>query len=161
MLLYLSSCRKPQNVLFRWLSLRFTKLVATLLSIAVVGVCGLCESSYPTFGSGRSWRCCQQPNVRWSARFCNCTYCRQAGPSDLMYSPPISFTTTGSCTLSMLCSCWLYYSQGTHCYHPSCVLQSNPCRLFCHARSAGLDDSECLYSLGTGSQPGRCWMLDG
>ena len=88
-------------------------------------------------------------------------YCWQAVPSHLMYSLPISFTTTGSCTLSMLCSCWRYYSQGTHHYHPSCVLQSNPCRPFCHTRSAGLDDSECLYSLDTGSQPGRCWMLDG
>ena len=47
------------------------------------------------------------------------------------------------------CKCHVhgdYYSQGTHHYHPLCVLQSNPCRSFTHTRSAELDDSECLYS---------------
>ena len=35
----------------------------------------------------------------------------------------------------------------------------NPCRPFCHTKSGGLDNSECLYSWDNGSQPGRCWML--
>ena len=70
-------------------SIRFTKLVATLLSIAVVGVFGLYESSCPTVVSGGRWRCCRQPDARWSARLFSCTYCWQAGPSHLMYIPQL------------------------------------------------------------------------
>ena len=86
--LHLYSCHKLHNIFFWWFRQRMLhQLVATLLSR----------------------KCCWQPDARWSARFCSCKCCWQSGLLHLMYSLPISFTTTsgGLSTLSMLCSCWL------------------------------------------------------
>ena len=105
-LLNLSFCHKLCNILFEWLSQHVLHQTGDNPSL------NCCGWSVRTLWKQLSncwvrWRCCWQPNARWSARFCSCTYCWQPGPSH--HSPHISFTTTsgGLCTLSMLCSWWL------------------------------------------------------